>query len=99
MAPNLSHPIAWQTGKNDAADAIAICDQPGMRFVPVKDPSAGNGACIGQGRDLSRKERQRITVFGVWYPNLGLSPHKALMLYVILFLTRGNSASTGQALH
>lgn len=44
MAPKFVSPyrMAGKTGKNDAADARAICEavqRPHMRFVPVKDES------------------------------------------------------------
>jgi transposase len=70
MAPKFVSPyrMAGKAGKNDAADAIAICEavqRPHMRFVPVKDEASRQcNAYIGQDRDLSRKEQQRITVFG-----------------------------------
>jgi transposase len=41
MAPNFVIPcrLSGKRGKNDAADAVAICEavtHPNMRFVPVK---------------------------------------------------------------
>jgi transposase len=59
--------MAGKTGKNDAADAIAICEavqRPHMRFVPVKDESQQAMHATSDDRDLSRKEQQRITVLG-----------------------------------
>jgi transposase len=41
--------MAGKSGKNDAADAQAICEggcRPHMRFVPVKDEPAGNAVCL-----------------------------------------------------
>ncbi len=95
--------MAGKTGKNDAADAIAICEavqRPHMRFVPVKDESQQAMQCLHRTRQGFIQERTAtynrlrglVSEFGIIAP-------KALMLYVILFLTRGNSASTGQALH
>jgi transposase len=91
--------MAGKTGKNDAADAIAICEavqRPHMRFVPVKDESQQAMQCLHRTRQGFIQERTATynRLRGL-ISNLGLSPHKALMLCVILFLTRGNSASTG----
>ena len=51
MAPKFVAPyrLSGKKGKNDAADAAAICEavrRPNMRFVPVKSPEAQGQLCI-----------------------------------------------------
>ncbi|WP_241188823.1 IS110-like element IS5708 family transposase, partial [Escherichia coli] len=52
--------MAGKTGKNDAADAIAICEavqRPHMRFVPVKDESQQAMQCLHRTRQGFIQER------------------------------------------
>lgn len=63
--------------------------RPYMRFVPVKDESQQAMQCLHRTRQGFIQERtETYNRLRAWYLNSGLSPHKALMLYVILFLTR-----------
>lgn len=62
MAPKFVSPyrMAGKTGKNDAADAIAICEvmqRPHMRFVPVKDESQQAMQCLHRTRQGFIHER------------------------------------------
>lgn len=62
MAPKFVSPyrMAGKTGKNDAADAIAICEavqRPHMRFVPVKDESQQAMQCLHRTRQGFIQER------------------------------------------
>jgi hypothetical protein len=94
MAPKFVSPdrMAGKTGKNDAADAIAIlrlCSGRICVLYPSKTKASKQcNAYIGQDRDLFRKEQRRITVSGDWYLNSGLLSLKALMLFVMRFLIR-----------
>ncbi|VCW84725.1 Putative transposase (identified by ISEscan HMM) [Klebsiella variicola] len=70
--------MAGKSGKNDAADAQAICEavcRPHMRFVPVKDESQQAMRCLHRTvRDLLKKTatynrlRGLISEFGVIAP-------------------------------
>lgn len=70
--------MAGKSGKNDAADAQAICEavrRPHMRFVPVKDESQQAMQCLHRTRQgLSKKTatynrlRGLISEFGVIAP-------------------------------
>jgi transposase len=57
--------MAGKSGKNDAADAQAICEavrRPHMRFVPVKDESQQAMQCLHvSDRVLSKRKQQHIT--------------------------------------
>lgn len=56
--------MAGKSGKNDAADAQAICEavrRLHMRFVPVKDESKQCHAFTVPGRVLSKRKQQHIT--------------------------------------
>lgn len=81
MAPKFVSPyrMAGKTGKNDAADAIAICEavqRPHMRFVPVKDESQQAMQCLHRTRQGFIQERTAtynrlrglISEFGVIAP-------------------------------
>jgi transposase len=61
--------MAGKSGKNDAADAQAICEavrRPHMRFVPVKDESQQAMQCLHRTRQgLSKRKQQHIIVSGV----------------------------------
>ncbi|MGP2471175.1 IS110 family transposase [Yersinia sp. 2540 StPb PI] len=62
MAPKFVSPyrLAGKTGKNDAADALAICDavrRPHMRFVPVKDEEQEFMQCLHRTRQDFIEER------------------------------------------
>jgi hypothetical protein len=71
--------MAGKTGKNDAADAIAICEavqRPHMRFVPAKDESQQAMQCLHRTRQGFIQERTAtynrlrglISEFGVIAP-------------------------------
>ena len=50
-------------GKNDAADAAAICEavtRPSMRFVPVKEESQQAGLMLHRVRDLLARQRTQL---------------------------------------
>jgi transposase len=60
MAPNLVAPyrMSGKCGKNDAADAAAICEavtRPSMRFVPLKDEHQQATLCLHRTRQGSSK--------------------------------------------
>ena len=62
MAPKFVAPyrMAGRRGKNDAADAAAICEavqRPNMRFVPVKDIDQQGVLCIHRARQGFVEER------------------------------------------
>jgi transposase len=59
MAPAYTKPYV-KRGKNDAADAAAICEamsRPDMRFVPVKSPAQQATLMLHKTRDLMVKQR------------------------------------------
>lgn len=65
MAPKFVSPyrMAGKTGKNDAADAQAICEavqRPHMRFVPVKDESQQAMLCLHRTRQGFIEEKTTI---------------------------------------
>lgn len=65
MAPKFVSPyrMAGKTGKNDAADARAICEavqRPHMRFVPVKDESQQAMLCLHRTRQGFIEEKTAI---------------------------------------
>jgi transposase len=69
MAPKFVSPyrMAGKTGKNDAADAIAICEAVAAAYAlctSQRRKPAGNAMLTSDKTGLSRKEQQRITVFG-----------------------------------
>ncbi|WP_114196220.1 IS110 family transposase [Edaphovirga cremea] len=81
MAPKFVSPyrMAGKTGKNDAADAIAICEavqRPNMRFVPIKDESQQAMQCLHRTRQGFIEEktatynrlRGLISEFGIIAP-------------------------------
>ncbi len=50
-------------GKNDAADAAAICEavtRPSMRLVPVKEEAQQAGLMLHRGRDLLVRQRTQL---------------------------------------
>jgi len=62
MAPNLVAPyrMSGKRGKNDAADAAAICEavtRPSMRFVPLKDEHQQATLCLHRTRQGFVEER------------------------------------------
>lgn len=62
MAPKFVSPyrLAGKAGKNDAADALAICEavrRPHMRFVPVKDEEQQSMQCLHRTRQGFIEER------------------------------------------
>ncbi len=62
MAPKFVSPyrLAGKAGKNDAADALAICEavrRPHMRFVPVKDEEQQSIQCMHRTRQGFIEER------------------------------------------
>ena len=62
MAPKFVSPyrLSGKTGKNDAADALAICEavrRPQMRFVPVKDEEQQSMQCLHRTRQGFIEER------------------------------------------
>ena len=62
MAPKFVAPyrMAGRRGKNDAADAAAICEavqRPNMRFVPIKDIDQQGVLCIHRARQGFVEER------------------------------------------
>ncbi|WP_119157959.1 IS110 family transposase [Caldimonas tepidiphila] len=62
MAPKLVAPyrMSGKRGKNDAADAAAICEalqRPNMRFVPIKSELAQSRLCIHRVRQALVAER------------------------------------------
>ncbi|CAM3546483.1 transposase (plasmid) [Xenorhabdus nematophila ATCC 19061] len=62
MAPKFVSPyrLAGKVGKNDAADALAICEavqRPHMRFVPVKDEEQQSMQCLHRTRQGFIEER------------------------------------------
>lgn len=62
MAPKFVVPyrLSGRRGKNDAADAAAICEavqRPSMRFVPVKDEHQQNILCLHRTRQGFIEER------------------------------------------
>ncbi|RMR06835.1 ISPsy16 transposase [Pseudomonas syringae pv. tagetis] len=62
MAPKLVSPyrMSGKRGKNDAADAAAICEavtRPSMRFVPVKDEHQQATLCLHRTRQGFIEER------------------------------------------
>ncbi|GJE68975.1 hypothetical protein CHKEEEPN_0498 [Methylorubrum podarium] len=60
IAPQLAKPYV-RRGKNDAADAAALCEaasRPSMRFVPVKTPEAQ--AALMLAGQCTRLVRQRV---------------------------------------
>jgi hypothetical protein len=64
-----------------------------MRFVQSKRKLSRQ---CGLASDKKGFIQERTATYNrLAYLNLALAPHKALMLCVMLFLTRGNSASTG----
>ncbi|MDR8357601.1 transposase, partial [Acinetobacter baumannii] len=55
MTPKFVSPyrLAGKAGKNDAADALAICEsvrRPRMRFVPVQDEEQQSMQCLHRTR-------------------------------------------------
>jgi transposase len=81
MAPKLVAPyrMSGKRGKNDAADAAAICEavtRPKMRFVPVKDESQQVVLCLHRTRQgfveertaLYNRMRGLLSEFGVVLP-------------------------------
>ena len=86
MAPNLVAPyrMSGKRGKNDAADAAAICEavtRPSMRFVPLKDEHQQATLCLHRTRQGFVEERTAtynrlrglLSEFGVVLPQ---SPDK-----------------------
>jgi transposase len=86
MAPNLVAPyrMSGKRGKNDAADAAAICEavtRPSMRFVPLKDEHQQATLCLHRTRQGFVEERTAtynrlrglLSEFGVVLPQ---SPEK-----------------------
>ncbi len=62
MAPKFVSPyrLAGKTGKNDATDALAICEaarRPHMRFVPVKYEEQQSMQCLHRTRQGFIEER------------------------------------------
>jgi transposase len=62
MAPKFVSPyrLAGKAGKNDAADALAICEavrRPHMRFVPIKDQEQQSMQCLHRTRQGFIEER------------------------------------------
>lgn len=80
IAPQLSKPYV-KRGKNDAADAEALCEamsRPTMRFVPVKSSEQqASLMLIGRARGWFETERNSPTQFGATRPNLGLRRPRA----------------------
>jgi transposase len=81
MAPKFVTPyrMSGKRGKNDAADAAAICEavtRPNMRFVPVKDVDQQSMLCLHRTRQgfveertaLYNRLRGLISEFGVVLP-------------------------------
>lgn len=81
MAPKLVAPyrMSGKRGKNDAADAAAICEavtRPSMRFVPIKDEHQQATICLHRTRQGFVEERTAtynrlrgmLTEFGVVLP-------------------------------
>jgi transposase len=65
MAPKLvaPHRMSGKRGKNDAADAAAICEavtRPSMRFVPLKDEHQQATLCLHRTRQGFVEERTAI---------------------------------------
>ena len=62
-------------GKNDAADAAAICEavtRPSMRFVPIKNVEQQSVLMLHRTRDLLIRQRtQLINAFVLTLPSLG----------------------------
>lgn len=60
--------MAGKSGKNDAADAQAICEavrRPHMRFVPVKDESQQAMQCLHRTRQGFIEEKTAANCFDV----------------------------------
>jgi transposase len=80
IAPQLAKPYV-KRGKNDAADAEALCEamsRPTMRFVPVK-PAEQQAALMLVGvRDrLIRQRTQLVNVIRGYARSLGLLPRRS----------------------
>jgi transposase len=81
IAPQLAKPYV-KRGKNDAADAEAICEamsRPTMRFVPVKTPEQQAALMLVGVRDrLIRQRTQLINVIRDYAAEFGLIAPKGL---------------------
>lgn len=68
-------------GKNDAADAAAICEavtRPSMRFVPIETTGQQSALMLHRTRDLLVRQRtQLINASAHTWPNSDWSPRKA----------------------
>jgi transposase len=68
-------------GKNDAADAEAICDavsRPTMRFVPVKTPEQQSVMMLHRVRLMLNRQRTQLSnSIRAHLPSSALSPHRA----------------------
>lgn len=76
MPPQFVKPYV-KTNKNDAADALAICEavgRPTMRFVPIKNIQQQRcWRCTAHARLSSRRELRRATRSGDFWPSSGSS--------------------------
>jgi len=81
MAPQLVKPYV-KRGKNDAADAEALCEamsRPTMRFVPVKTPESQAALMLAGTRDrLVRNRTQLINAIRGYATEFGLIAAKGL---------------------
>ena len=70
--------LQGKTGKNDANDAVAICEaasRPTMHFVPIKTASQQGMLCIHRLREGFKEERTAcvnrirglLAEFGLWW--------------------------------
>lgn len=95
MAPKLVTPyrMSGKRGKNDAADAAAICEavtRPSMRFVPVKEEHQQNILCIHRTRQGFVAERTAtynrvrglIAEFGIVLPQKVAQLRQGLYLHL-----------------
>src|SRR6195952_2059189 len=81
IAPQLSKPYV-KRGKNDAADAEALCEamsRPTMRFVPVKSPEQqASLMLIGMRERLVRNKTQLANAIRGYAAEFGLTAAKGI---------------------
>ncbi len=95
MAPKFVTPyrMSGKRGKNDAADAAAICEavgRPNMRFVPVKEESQQTILCLHRVREgfieertaLYNRLRGLLSEFGIVLPQKASNLRRGLGQYL-----------------
>jgi transposase len=88
-------------GKNDAADAAAICEavtRPSMHFVPIKSPEQQSALMLHRTRDLLIRERTRfINALRAHLAELGVVARKGLAVLRLIDNSNFTGCNTGKS--